>query len=146
MEGLQELSLASCQAPRRRESRMIVIIRKQLHIYIYIYVYIYIYTCMCVYIYIYMHIHVYIHMYIYIYIYICVYIYIYIYIERERERSVYGTCYNIFGKGQMWPALMGSLGIQCLFDRGTFRVLPLTYFYLPRSARAYIFSQSDKNG
>ena len=28
------------------------------------------------------------------------------------------------------------------FDTGTFWVLPLTYFYLPRSARAYLFPQS----
>ena len=30
-------------------------------------------------------------------------------------------------------------------DRGTFWVLPLTYFYLPKSARAYLFPQSVKN-
>ena len=30
------------------------------------------------------------------------------------------------------------------FDRGTFLVLPLTYFYLPKSARAYLFPQSFK--
>ena len=28
------------------------------------------------------------------------------------------------------------------FDRGTFWVLPLAYFYLPKSARAYLFPQS----
>ena len=31
------------------------------------------------------------------------------------------------------------------FDRGTFGVLPLTYFYLPQSARVYLFQQSVKN-
>ena len=31
-----------------------------------------------------------------------------------------------------------------VFDRGTFRVLPLTCFYLPKSARAYLFPQSVK--
>ena len=31
------------------------------------------------------------------------------------------------------------------FDRGTFWVLPLTYFYLPKSARAYLFPQSARN-
>ena len=46
------------------------------------------------------------------------------------------------GKGQMGSALMGSL--QFLFDRGTFLVHPLIYFYLPKSARAYLFSQSVK--
>ena len=30
------------------------------------------------------------------------------------------------------------------FDRGTFWVLPLTYFYLPKSAWAYLFPQSVK--
>ena len=30
------------------------------------------------------------------------------------------------------------------FDRGTFLVLPLTYLYLPKSARAYPFPQSVK--
>ena len=30
------------------------------------------------------------------------------------------------------------------FDRGTFWVLPLTYSYLPKSARAYLFPQSVK--
>ena len=35
-----------------------------------------------------------------------------------------------------------SLQMFMLFDRGTFRVLPLTYFDLPKSARAYLFLQS----
>ena len=30
------------------------------------------------------------------------------------------------------------------FDRGAFRVPPLTYFHIPQSARAYLFPQSDK--
>ena len=30
------------------------------------------------------------------------------------------------------------------FDRGTFGVLPLTYFYLPKSTKAYLFHQSVK--
>ena len=30
------------------------------------------------------------------------------------------------------------------FDRGTFWVLPLTYLYIPQSARAYLFLQSVK--
>ena len=30
------------------------------------------------------------------------------------------------------------------FDRGTFRVLPLTYFYLPKSASAYLFPNLSK--
>ena len=48
------------------------------------------------------------------------------------------------GKGQMGSALMGSLQSSC-FLTGTFWVLPLIYFYLPKSARAYLFPQSVKN-
>ena len=49
------------------------------------------------------------------------------------------------GKGQMGSALMGSLEPFMFFDRGSFWVLPLIYFYLPKSARAYLFPQSVKN-
>ena len=59
-----------------------------------------------------------------------------------RMRGV-GTCWD-FGEGQMGSALMGSLQIAMFFDRGTFGVLPLIYFYIPRSARAYLFFQSVK--
>ena len=48
------------------------------------------------------------------------------------------------GKGQMGSALMGSLQIY-LFDRVTFWVPPLTYFYLPKSARAYLFPPICQN-
>ena len=48
----------------------------------------------------------------------------------------------LLGKGQMGSALIGSLHLFILFDRGTFWVLPLTYFYIPRSVRAYLFPQS----
>ena len=37
-----------------------------------------------------------------------------------------------------------TANVMFLFNRGTFRVLPLTYFYLPKSARAYLFPQSVK--
>ena len=45
-----------------------------------------------------------------------------------------------FGKGQMGPALMGSLRSSHLFGRGTLWLLLLTYFYLAKSATAYLFS------
>ena len=49
------------------------------------------------------------------------------------------------GEGQMGSALMGSLHFLVVsFDRGTFCVFSLTYFYLPKSARAYLFYQSVK--
>ena len=47
-------------------------------------------------------------------------------------------------KGQMGSALMRSLQMSC-FLTGIFGVLPLTYFDIPRSARAYLFPQSVKN-
>ena len=50
---------------------------------------------------------------------------------------------NLLGKGQMGSALMGSLQISC-FLTGTFWVLPLTYCYLPKSARVHLFPQSVK--
>ena len=43
--------------------------------------------------------------------------------------------------GQHW---WGHCNIFMFFDRGTFWVLPLTYVYLPKSARAYLFRQSVK--
>ena len=44
----------------------------------------------------------------------------------------------------MGSALMVSLQISCVFVRGTFCVLPLIYVDLPKSASAYLFSQSAK--
>ena len=38
----------------------------------------------------------------------------------------------------------GVTAIFILFDRGTYWVLPLTYFYIPKSARVYLFPQSVK--
>ena len=34
--------------------------------------------------------------------------------------------------------------MHSFFDRGAFRVLPLAYFYLPKSARAYLFPNLSK--
>ena len=93
-------------------------------------------------------------MYIYIYIYICVYIYIYIYTHivllllcpPGRHPSTAAPCAGLqrmFGKGQTGSALMGSLHFSC-FLTGNLGVLPLTYFYLSKSARAYLFPQSVK--
>ena len=48
-----------------------------------------------------------------------------------------------FGKGQLRSALMGSLRISCFLQ--TFWILPLTYFYIPKGARAYLFPQSVKH-
>ena len=58
---------------------------------------------------------------------------------RTRQRPSVKT----FGKGQMGSALMGSLQIPW-FLTGTFWSLPLTYFCLPKSARAYRFPNPSK--
>ena len=43
-----------------------------------------------------------------------------------------------------WVSTNGVTANFMSFDRGTFWQLPLTYFYLPKSARAYLFPQSVK--
>ena len=48
-------------------------------------------------------------------------------------------------KGTDGVSTNGVTAIFMIFDRRTFWVLPLIYFYLPKSARAYLFPQSDKN-
>ena len=45
----------------------------------------------------------------------------------------------------MGSALLGSLQISCCLTEGLFGYSPLTYFYIPKSARAYLFPQSVKN-
>ena len=47
-------------------------------------------------------------------------------------------------KGTNGVSTNGVTANVVFFDRVTFRVLPLTYFYLPKSDRAYLFSQSVK--
>ena len=47
-------------------------------------------------------------------------------------------------KGTNGVSTNGVTANFMFFDRGTFWVLPLTYFYLPKSARAYLFPQSVK--
>ena len=44
-----------------------------------------------------------------------------------------------------WVSTNGVTAIIFMFfDRGTFWLLPFAYFYLPKSARAYLFPQSVK--
>ena len=47
-------------------------------------------------------------------------------------------------KGTNGVSTNGVTANLMFFDRGTFWVLPLTYFYIPKSARAYLFPQSVK--
>ena len=44
-------------------------------------------------------------------------------------------------KGTTGVSTNGVTANLMFFDRGTFWVLPLMYFYLPKSARAYLFPQ-----
>ena len=44
------------------------------------------------------------------------------------------------GEGQIGLSTDGVTTDIMLFDGGTFWVLPLTYFYLPKSARGYLLS------
>ena len=50
-----------------------------------------------------------------------------------------------FLKGTNGASTNGVTANFIFFDRGPFWVLPLTYFYLPKSARAYLFPQSVNN-
>ena len=87
--------------------------------------------------------YIYIERYIYIYtVYVCIYVYMYVY------TYIYIYIYIIFcwrpGKGQIWVSTNGVAANLVFFDRGTFWVLPLTYFHLPKSARLSLFPQSDE--
>ena len=45
-------------------------------------------------------------------------------------------------KGTNGVSTNGVTANVMFVDRGTFWVFPLTYFYIPKSARAYLFPQS----
>ena len=47
-------------------------------------------------------------------------------------------------KGAFPVSTNGVTADVMFFDRGSFWVLPLTYLYLPKSARVYLFLQSVK--
>ena len=64
-------------------------------------------------------------------------------LREERRRAEQIRVEQAFGRGQMGSARIGSLHFFLVFvDRGTFWVLLLACFYLPKSARAYYFPQS----
>ena len=102
-------------------------------------------------------------MYRIIYIYMTIHTHVYTYDPRQQQRkrqrlpevdelsasidknTADSTELGELGKGLMGSALMGSLRIPCLFDRGTFWVLPLTYFCLPKSANTYLFPPICQN-
>ena len=78
------------------------------------------------------------HTYIYIYIYIC---WLWLWFRRCPNTSGQSSSCR---KGTNGVSTSGVTAKVMFFDRGTFWVLLLTYFYLPKSARAYLFPQSVK--
>ena len=76
-------------------------------------------------------------------VYVCVYIYIYIYIYMYLCISA-RSAFNVSRKGTSGASTNGVTANYFVFDRRTSWVLPLTYFYITKSARAYPFSQSVK--
>ena len=76
-----------------------------------------------------------------------IYIYIYIYICNifpPAALSVPRGAQASDRKGTDGVSTNGVTANLVFFDRGTFRGLPLTYLYIPRRARAYLFPKSDK--
>ena len=64
--------------------------------------------------------------------------------EEEEEEERLRQRVRELGKGQMGSALNGVTANLIFFDRGAFWAFPLAYFYLPKSARAYLFPQYVK--
>ena len=62
----------------------------------------------------------------------------------DNSNSNYDSTATASRKGPVGSALTGSLRISCFMTEGLFGVLMLSYFYLPKSARAYLFPQSVK--
>ena len=60
-----------------------------------------------------------------------------------RPRAV--TAANVLRKGANGVSTNGVTAYFMFFGRGTFWVLPLTYFGLPKSAKGYLFPQSVKH-
>ena len=61
------------------------------------------------------------------------------------ERCLSLVLSAVLWKGTNGVSTNGVTANFMLFDRGTFWVLPLIYFYIPKSAMAYLFPQSVKN-
>ena len=87
----------------------------------------------------------------YMYVCVCTYIYIYIYIYSQQHnkrgvapRRLPDEARSGARRGTTRVSTNGVSANYILFDRD-FWVLPLAYFYLSQSARAYLFPQSVKN-
>ena len=80
------------------------------------------------------------------------YYYVYVLCSSSSSSSILHPAGPVDGVHSSCCARKGTNGVSTngvtanfmFFDRGTFWVLPLTYFYLPKSARAYLFPQSVK--
>ena len=68
-------------------------------------------------------------------------------IHRPIKPAPHSSLLRVLRQGTHGVSTNGVTATFMMFlDRGTFWVLPLTYFYLPQSARAYLFPQSvNKN-
>ena len=137
------------QKPRESQYAFVINVITSLSLYIYIIslsLSIY-YTYLCI-----------IHTHIYIYIYIYTHISIYVLIPAQvgpslarasmlLPRSVGFAGWLVadsFRKGTNGVSTNGVTANLMFLDRGSFWGLPLTYFYLPKSARAYLFSNRSK--
>ena len=92
-------------------------------------------------------------MYVCVCMYVCMYVYIYIYIYIYIYPCAFAGFSGPSSTCTRWPSEKGTNGVGTngvttnllfLFDRGAFWALPLTYFYLPKSARAHLFPQPVK--
>ena len=61
-----------------------------------------------------------------------------------RARCAHPTSRRALRKGTNGVNTNGVTAIFMFFDRGTFWVPPLTYFYIPKIARAYFFPNLSK--
>ena len=94
-----------------------------------------------------------IYIYIYTYVFVCTYTYTYTYTKvlpsnrpkapSPADPSPLRLCTGV-RRGTNGVSTNGVTATLMFFERGAFWVLPLTYFYLPKSARAYLFPQSVK--
>ena len=82
-------------------------------------------------------------MYVCMYMYIYIYIYVYVYISSSLSLCIYIYIYIqyivVVRKGANGVNTSGLAANLMFLTEGLFWVLPLIYFYLLKSARAYLF-------
>ena len=110
-----------------------------IRMYIYMYIYIYIYITMCI--------HMTICIYSYIYIYIHIHRYIYTHIHIDRPAGQPASRPEKRSKDRKGTNGVSTNGVTANFmfvERGFFWLLTLTYFYILKIARAYLFPNLSK--